>query len=147
MENGRWIVSRLTIDEAMQQFLYDIGSKKQERTRRTYQTAVNHFQTFLEANDLSPHQVVTELTVKHGMEFAAWLVNQHFGRRQIKPSTLRTYLTAVRRFYRFLLLRDYAPISYTDLERLQEEYSEYGRIKRRLPPHVEDEVIEAIKED
>lgn len=137
-------MSNLTIAEAVQEFLYDIGSKKQERTQRTYQTALNHFQVFLEAHDLPSHKTVAELTAKHGMDFATWLVNVYFGHGQVKPTTLRTYLTAVRRFYRFLLLRYYAPISYIDLERLGEEYSEYGRIKRRLPPHVDDEIIEAI---
>lgn len=144
MENGEWHVSGLTIAEAVQEFLHDIGSKKQKRTQCTYQTALNHFQTFLEANDLSLHKAAAELTIKHGMDFAAWLVNSHFGHDHVKPTTLRTYLTGVHRFYRFLLLRGYASISYVDLERLREEYSEYGRIKRRLPPHVDDEVIEAI---
>lgn len=137
-------VSSLTIAEAAQEFLLDVGTKKQDRTRRTYQTALNHFQTFLEANDLPPHQAVAGLTAKHGMNFASWLVNSHFGRSQVKSTTLRTYLTGIYRFYRFLMLRDYAPISYIDLERIHEEYSEYGRVKRRLPPHVDDEVIEAI---
>lgn len=137
-------MSSLTIAEAVQEFLYDIGSKKQERTRRTYQTALNHFQFFLEAHDLLPHKTVAELTAKHGMDFAPWLVNVYFGHSQVKPTTLCTYLTAVRRFFRFLLLRDHAAINYVDLERLGEEYSEYGRVKRRLPPHVDDEVIEAI---
>lgn len=137
-------MSSLTIAKAVQEFLYDVGSKKQERTRRTYQTALNHFQIFLEAHDLPRHKAVTELTVKHGTDFATWLVNERFGHRQVKPTTLRTYLTGVLRFYRFLMLRDYAPISYVGLERLQEEYSEYGRVKRRLPPHVDDEVIKAI---
>ncbi len=137
-------MSGLTIADAIKEFLYDIGSKKQDRTRRTYQTALNHFRAFLEANDLPPGRAVAGLTARHGMDFAPWLVNEYFGHRQIKPTTLRTYLTAVRRFYRFLLLRDYASISYVDLERLGEEYSEYGRVKRRLPPHVDDEVIEAI---
>jgi len=139
-----WRVSSLTIAEAVQEFLYDVGSKKQDRTRRTYQTALNHFQVFLAAHDLSPHKAVAELNTKHGLDFAPWLVNVCFGHSQVKSTTLRTYLTAVRRFYRFLLLRDYASISYVDLERLGEEYSEYGRVKRRLPPHVDDEVIEAI---
>ena len=40
-------MSGLTIVEAVQEFLYDISTKKQERTRITYQTALNHFQTFL----------------------------------------------------------------------------------------------------
>jgi site-specific recombinase XerD len=137
-------VSNLTIAEAVQEFLLDVGTKKQDRTRRTYQTALNHFQAFLEANDLPSHKAVAGLTARHGMDFALWLVNSHFGRSQVKPTTLRTYLTGIYRFYRFLMLRDHAPISYVDLERIHEEYSEYGRVKRRLPPHVDDEVIEAI---
>ncbi|MFZ5916167.1 MAG: tyrosine-type recombinase/integrase [Chloroflexota bacterium] len=137
-------MSELTIAEAIQQFLYDLGSKKQERTRLTYQTALNHFQTFLEQNDLPAHRFVSALVVKQGVDFATWLVNSHFGPGQVKPTTLRTYLTAVQRFYRFLLLRGYASLTYVDLERLREEYSEYGRLKRRLPPHVDDQVIEAI---
>lgn len=134
----------LSIAEATQEFLYDIGSKRQKRTQYTYQTALNHFQVFLEANDFSPQKGIEELTIRHGIDFAPWLVNAYFGHDQVKPTTLRTYLTAVQRFYRFLLLRDYVSISYVDLERLREEFSEYGRIKHRLPPHVDDEVIEAI---
>jgi site-specific recombinase XerD len=137
-------VANLTIAEAVQEFLYDVGTKKQERTRRTYQTALNHFQVFLETNGLPTHKAVAELTAKHGIDFAPWLVNAHFERRQVKPTTLRTYLTGVYRFYRFLLLRDYATVNYVDLERLHEEYSEYGRIKHRLPHHIDDEVIQAI---
>ncbi|UCC61520.1 MAG: tyrosine-type recombinase/integrase [Anaerolineae bacterium] len=137
-------MSSLTIAEAVQEFLYDVGSKKQRRTQITYQTALNHFQAFLEANNLPSHRSAGKLTVRHGMDFAPWLVNSHFGHGQVKPTTLRTYLTAVQRFYRFLLLHDYTSLSYVDLERLREEYSEYGRLKRRLPPHVDDEVIEAI---
>ncbi len=134
----------LTIAEAVQEFLLDVGTKKQDRTRRTYQSALNHFQTFLEANDLPSHKAVAELTAKHGVDFASWLVNLHFGRGQVKSTTLRTYLTGVYRFYRFLMLRDYAAISYVNLERIHEEYGEYGRVKRRLPPHVDDEVVEAV---
>jgi site-specific recombinase XerD len=137
-------MSGLTIAEAVQEFLYDISTKKQERTRITYQTALNHFQTFLEETNLSPHKPAAKLTVRHGTDFASWLVNSHFGHKQVKPTTLRTYLTGIQRFYRFLLLRDYTPFSYVDLERLREEFSEYGRIKRRLPPHVDDQVIAAI---
>lgn len=137
-------MNNLTIAQAIQEFLYDIGTKKQERTRITYQTALNHFQTFLKENGLPLHMPAAELTVKRGTAFASWLVNSHFGRSQVKPTTLRTYLTGIHRFYRFLMLKDHASISYIDLQRLQDEYSEYGRIKRRLPPHVDDEVIEAI---
>jgi len=137
-------MNSLTIAQAAQEFLHDIGSKKQDRTRRTYQTALNHFQAFLETNDLPSHKAVTELTSKHGIDFASWLVNSHFGRKHVRSTTLRTYLTGVHRFYRFLMLRDHAPITYIDLERIHQEYSEYGRIKRRLPPYVDDEVIEAI---
>jgi len=134
----------LTIEEAIEEFLYDTGSKKQDRTRRTYQTALNHFKTFLERSQVPLHRPVSVLTIKHGAEFGTWLVNSHFGANKVKPTTLRTYMTGVYRFYRFLLLRAYADISYIELERLHEEYGEYGRIKRRLPRHVDDEVIEAI---
>ena len=137
-------MDNLTIADAVQEFLYDIGTKKQERTRITYQTALNHFQNFLEEKDLASHQDIERLAVRHGMDFAAWLVNSHFGHGQVKPTTLRTYLTAIQRFYRFLLLRDYAPITFVDIERLREEYSEYGRIKHRLPPHIDDQIIKAI---
>jgi site-specific recombinase XerD len=137
-------MSSLTIAEAVQEFLHDVGSKKQKRTQITYQTALNHFQTFLEAKALPPHRAIGDLTVRHGTDFAPWLVNSHFGHGQVKSTTLRTYLTAIQRFYRFLLLHNYTSITYVDLERLREEFSEYGRIKRRLPPHVDDEVIEAI---
>jgi len=134
----------LTIAEAVAEFLLDVGTKKQERTRITYQTALNHFLTFLEEKELPPGRSADELTLRQATDFASWLVNTHFGHGQVKPTTLRTYLTAMHRFYRFLLLREYAPISYVDIERLREEYGEYGRIKRRMPPHVDDEVIEAI---
>lgn len=137
-------MSSLTIAEAIEAFFYDLGSKRQERTRITYQTALNHFQDFLKERGISPQQPAAKLAVRHGMDFANWLVNVHFGANQVKPTTLRTYLTAVQRFFRFLLLRDHTPISYVDLERLRDEFSEYGRLKRRLPPHVDDEVIEAV---
>jgi site-specific recombinase XerD len=137
-------VSSLSIAEAIEAFLYDLGSKRQERTRTTYQTALNHFQRFLKGRGTSLQKPAAGLTTRHGTDFANWLVNVHFGAKRVKPTTLRTYLTAVQRFFRFLLLRDHAPISYVDLERLRDEFSEYGRLKRRLPPHVDDEVIEAV---
>ena len=119
-----------TIDEAIEQFCEDLAVRHAPRTVSTYRTAVaTHFRAYLcRVLDGDPGELsVTELSADHVLGLVRWL----HATNPVSSTTLDTYLTAVMRFYRFLMLETEADIGPTEQARLSERLAD---IRGRRPP-------------
>jgi site-specific recombinase XerD len=137
----------MTIDEAIERFCQDLAVRHARRTVLTYRTAVRtHFRAYLcevldEAPDTAP---VTALTVDHVLGLVRWM---HVV-CPVSPTTMDTYLTALTRFYRWLMLETEAEISATDHARLMERLADIRgrRPSRPLPRVPAEEALQTLLE-
>jgi site-specific recombinase XerD len=125
-----------TIQHAIKGYLASLNS---EHTQRSYGTALKHLRAFLLEQGTRAQESTDALSVNHAIDFVAWL-----RRREPAPAkaTLQLYLTAIYRFYRYLLKRG-ADISATDLARLEESYRDARNIRGERRPV--DHRLEAVR--
>jgi len=131
----------LTIEDAIQNFLRDRAVGQSAQTIETYAQGMRRFTEYLASIHHSPTRAASTLAVDHALGCARWLSEE----RGIAKATLRTYLSALARFYGYLLRERVVNLSASDIERMREAYRQYrkggGRRLPKLPP---DEAIRAL---
>ena len=132
-----------TVREAIEAFRGDLSIRRSPHTVEAYTTALRHFETFCadvhQPSDLMPIQdVVPDMA----LSFVRWLQ----ARNPVSPTTLDNYLTALTRFYRWLMLEDRASFSVADYARLQERLMDVrGRRPPRPLPHLPaEDAVQAL---
>ncbi len=103
-------------------------------TRRTYRTAMNLFQRYLEEKEIHPYQKELEdLDVDRILAFGTWLMAE----TRIGQRTLYTYLAAVVAWVSYLQVRGWLPFNAQELARLQHGVKRVRRNQRppELMPH------------
>ncbi len=103
-------------------------------TRRTYRTAMNLFQRYLEEKEIPPDQKELEdLDVDRILAFGTWLIAE----TSIGQRTLYTYLAAVVAWVSYLQVRGWLPFNAQELARLQHGVKRVRRNQRppELMPH------------
>ena len=109
----------MLVSEAAEIYLGDLGLARSEKTVRTYSTALNHLIDFdnCDISELDTHRIAG---------FCRYL-----GQRGPSPSTMNTYLVAVTRFLRWLVMEELLDI---DLPRVQARLQDFKmRIPERIP--------------
>lgn len=131
----------LTIEDAIQNFLRDRAIGQSAQTIETYAQGMRRLSEYLDAIHHSPTRAASTLTVDHALGCARWLSEE----RGIAKATLRTYLSALSRFYAYLLRERIVNLSAAEIERMREAYRQYrkggARPLPKLPP---DEAIRAL---
>jgi site-specific recombinase XerD len=135
----------MTIDEAIEKFCDDLAVRHAGRTVSTYRTAVaTHFRNYLctvlaEDPSVTP---VKALGVDHVLELVRWL----HANNPVGPTTLDTYLTALSRFYRFLMLETDSSLEPADYARLTERLRDIRgrRPSRQLPRVPAEEALQTL---
>lgn len=131
----------LTIDNAIQNFLRDRAVGQAAQTIETYAQGMRRFAEYLDSIHHSPTRAASTLTVDHALGCARWLSET----RGIAKATLRTYLSALARFYAYLLRERVVNLSASEIERMREAYRQYrkggARPLPKLPP---DDAIRAL---
>jgi integrase/recombinase XerC len=132
-----------TVSGAVEAFRRDLGIRRSVHTVEAYTTALRHFETFC-AETLKPATAlpVAELTPDVAMAFVRWLQATN----PVGHTTLDNYLTAISRFYRWLMLEGRAGFAAADYARLQERLTDIrGRRPPRPLPHVPaEEAVQAL---
>ena len=133
--------SHESVDQAIEAFRLDLGIQRSEHTVEAYSTALHHFRAFCaDRHEAADQMPVTGISVDMAVEFVRWLMANN----PVSSSTLRNYLTAISRFYRWLMLEDRAGFSPADYARLQQRLADVrGRRVPRPLPHVPAE--DAVK--
>lgn len=129
-----------TIDRSVEHFLDNLNA---EHTRLSYQTPLKHFCSFLATRGIRSDRATAEaLTVDLAIEFVPWLRHECFPEPD-RPAkaTLQLYLTAVYRFYRFLLKQG-VRFEAADIARLEESYRDARNI--RGDPRPKDPKLAAV---
>jgi integrase/recombinase XerC len=126
-----------TVSAAIEFFRHDLSIRRSLHTVQAYSTALRHFQAFLAEVHQDPDEMlVAEISPEMALSFVRWLQATN----PVSHTTLDNYLTALTRFYRWLLLEDRASFSVADYARLQERLSDIrGRRPPRPLPHVPTE--------
>ncbi len=123
----------MLITDTIQRYLEDasIGSS---HTRRTYTTALTHFQNYLLARKIPPEiSELERLDVDRVLAFATWLLDESgIGRR-----TLLTYLAGLVGWIQFLQVRGWLPFTPQELARFNEGIKRIRKNQRPpdLVPH------------
>jgi site-specific recombinase XerD len=136
----------MTIDEAIDKFLANLALGQAQKTVRTYAGALNRFREYLAQVPLPPAtEPASELTVDQAIDYVHWLSGEHFRDQEMSKSTLRTYLTALSRFYTYLIREKLAPIPAGEHERLKDAYRDFRRGGyRRLPKPAAEEAVDRL---
>jgi site-specific recombinase XerD len=134
-----------SVAEAIESFRLDLGIRRSPHTVEAYTTSLRHFQTYCgEVHQPAEDMPVTDITPDMALSFVRWLQASN----PVSPTTLDNYMTAISRFYRWLLLEGKASFAAADYARLQERLSDVrGRRPPRPLPHVpaEDAVQALLK--
>lgn len=132
-----------TLADAVASFRGDLAIRRSPHTVKAYTTALRHFEAFYTDQGQPADRVpVADATPDMALEFVRWLNSD----RELSPSTLHNYLSAIGRFYRWLMLEDKAGFAAADYARLQERLADVrGRRPSRPLPHVPTEdAVQAI---
>lgn len=132
-----------TVAEAIEGFRQDLAIRRSPHTVEAYTTALRHFEVFCEEAGVPAAQMpVTALKPDTALAFVRWLQAQN----PVSATTLDNYLSAVSRFYRWLMLEDRASFSAADYARLQERLSDIRgrRPPRPLPRVPAEEAVQAL---
>lgn len=117
-----------TVEHAVEAFRRDLRLRRSPHTVEAYSTALRHFETFCGENYQAASQMpVTDIAPDSAMAFVRWLQETN----PVSPTTLDNYLTAISRFYRWLMLEGRASFDAADYARLQERLSD---VRGRRPP-------------
>jgi integrase/recombinase XerC len=132
-----------TVAYTVEAFRRDLSIRRSPHTVEAYMTALRHFETFCaEVHRPSDEMAVSDVNPDMALSFVRWLQATN----PVSHTTLDNYLTALTRFYRWLLLEDRASFSVADYARLQERLSDVrGRRPPRPLPHVPaEEAVQAL---
>jgi site-specific recombinase XerD len=123
-----------SVTQAIESFRRDLGIRRSLNTVDAYTTALRHFEEFCgQLYQVASEMDVTDLSPDMVLSFVRWLQAEN----PVSPTTQDNYLTALTRFYRWLLLEGKAKFSLTDYTRLQERLADIrGRRPPRPLPHL-----------
>lgn len=133
----------MSVSQAIDAFRADLSIRRSPHTVEAYTTALRHFESFCaEKHQATDRMPVTEINPDMALAFVRWLQDHN----PVSAATLDNYLTALTRFYRWLLLEDRASFSVADYARLQERLSDVrGRRSPRPLPHVPaEDTVQAL---
>lgn len=133
----------MTLAEAIEAFRLDLGIRRSLHTVEAYTTALRHFEAFCTEAYQPAHQMpVASLLPDMALSFVRWLQANH----PVSPATLDNYVTAINRFYRWLLLEEKASFAAADYARLQERLADIRgrRPPRPLPRLPAEEAVQAL---
>ena len=120
--------NEMTVGAAVEAFRRDLGIRRSVHTVEAYTTALRHFEVYCsESYQPVEEMPVSELTPDTALSFVRWLQENN----PVAASTLSNYLTAVSRFFRWLMLEGKAGFDAADYARLQERLTD---VRGRLPP-------------
>lgn len=123
----------MLIADTIERYLED-ASTGGRYTRRTYRTALNHFQRYLAEKKIPPETCeVDRLDVDRVLGYATWLLDQ----ADVSQRTLHTYLAGLVGWVQFLTVRGWLPFSPQELARFEEGIKRVRRNQRPpdLMPH------------
>lgn len=132
-----------TAAEAIEAFRLDLGIRRSRHTVEAYTTALRHFEAFCAENHQPADQMpIADITPDMALSFVRWLQANN----PVGPTTLNNYLTAISRFYRWLMLEGRSSFAAADYAQLQERLSDIrgGRLHRPLPHVPAEEAVQAL---
>ncbi len=135
--------SPLTVSDAVEAFRRDLAIRRSLHTVEAYTTALRHFEAFCTAGHQPAEQMpVTQVSPDLALGFVRWLQAEN----PVSPASLDNYLTALTRFFRWLMLEGVSSFTVADYARLQERLSDLRgrRLPRPLPRIPPEEAVRAL---
>lgn len=132
-----------TIDQSIEDYLRDLAVGQSAQTVETYSQGLKRFREYLVSHHHSPARAASTLTAEDALNFAQWLTQDRESvSGKIAKSTLRTYLSALARFYGFLLDGELINLTAADMHRMRERFKNYRRgYERPLPKLPPEEAV------
>ena len=132
-----------TVSEAIEAFRRDLAIRRSPHTVEAYTTALRHLEAYCAESGRPADQTpVTDIDPDMALSYVRWLQKEN----PVGPTTLDNYLSAISRFFRWLMLEERAGFSAADFARLQERLSDVrGRRPPRPLPHVPaEDAVQAL---
>jgi site-specific recombinase XerD len=137
--------STATVAQAIEAFRRDLSIRRSPHTVEAYTTALRHFEAFCADAHLPADEMpVSDVTPDMALSFVRWLQATN----PVSPTTLDNYLSAVSRFYRWLMLEGEAGFVAADHARLLERLADVRgrRPPRPLPRVPTEDAVQAVLE-
>lgn len=132
-----------TVAEAIEAFRRDLAIRRSPHTVEAYTTALRHLEAYCAETGRPANEMPVEaVSADMALSYVRWLQEKN----PVSPTTLDNYLSAISRFFRWLMLEERAGFSAADFARLQERLSDVrGRRPPRPLPHVPaEEAVQAL---
>jgi len=132
-----------SVSEAIEAFRRDLAIRRSPHTVEAYTTALRHLEAYCAESGRPAGQMpVTDVDPDMALSYVRWLQKKN----PVGPTTLDNYLSAISRFFRWLMLEERAGFSAADFARLQERLSDVrGRRPPRPLPHVPaEDAVQAL---
>lgn len=132
-----------TVSEAIEAFRRDLAIRRSPHTVEAYTTALRHLEAYCaETGRPADEMPAAEVSADMAMSYVRWLQEKN----PVSATTLDNYLSAISRFFRWLMLEERAGFSAADFARLQERLSDVrGRRPPRPLPHVPaEDAVQAL---
>jgi site-specific recombinase XerD len=134
-----------SVSDAIRLFRQHLAIGHSSHTVEAYSTALNHFKTFLASEEHAAGDMdICMLSTDMALAFVHWMHDNN----PVEASTLNNYLTAISRFYRWLMLEGISTFGVMDYARLQERLSTISgrRAPRPLPRVPTEETVTSLLE-
>ncbi len=121
-----------SISQTINSFLQSVSLARSEKTARTYQSGLSVLKIVLRAHQIDPDMIaITDINE----DIISWMISYL---RNHSPSTERLYLTALSRFYEFIVAENLAPINLSRVKMLIRQRAR--RPGQRLPQFPKDAI-------
>lgn len=132
----------ITLQDAFDRFIADFSTGCQSHeSPKTYSQALQRLREYFETYSTIPN--ADDLTVDHALAFARWLAQER--EPHVAKATLNLYLSAIAKFYGWLLRERLIALDASDVQRMRDAYHEYRKgYSRPLPKLPPDEAITTL---
>lgn len=128
--------NRVTISQAVEDFLNVTQMSRSDNTARSYRNALNNFLVVLEDNDIQPDETpVSELNESA----VSWMLNFL---KTYSPASEQLYTIAVTRFFQYLMAEELAEINYQRMQLIVRTRSR--KAGQRLPQFPKEDLDTVI---
>jgi len=128
--------NRVTISQAVEDFLNVTQMSRSDNTARSYRNALNNFLVVLEENDIQPDETpVSELNESA----VSWMLNFL---KTYSPASEQLYTIAVTRFFQYLMAEELAEINYQRMQLIVRTRSR--KAGQRLPQFPKEDLDTVI---
>jgi site-specific recombinase XerD len=128
-----------TINEALEDYIFQVSNARSQGTVKTYQQGLKHFRTALLENNVGPDQANPDI-LSDTIYFLRFI--EHIQTSNLVASTQKLYISAAMGFYWYLDAYELAQVNISRLQNISKQ--RIGQPGYRLPQFPKDKIERVI---